>query len=385
MKDVSIYFSPINVGDTTYEASQLGSRIIEVENSTENLERGSVAFVFVDEYRNSDINPDQDDFSYILDKIYKLEGGSWQTEIYNLGKIKPGNSSADTFVAVKEVVSELVKHDIIPLVIGGSQDLTYAVYQGYAKLEQTINLMTIDAEFDLGDPEGEISHNAWLNKIIMDKSSLLFNYTNLGYQSYYVKEEELSLFNTMFFDTHRLGDFYSNTKMVEPLVRNSDILSFDLNAIRSSDYKGNSKDSPHGFYGEDACSIMRYAGLSDKLTSLGIFNFNSTDLFVKQDANLVAQMVWYFVEGVNHRNGDYPKCTKKKYTKYRVSIDDFKDEIIFYKSNKSARWWMEVPYPNSEKLKFQRHFMIPCTYEAYQAAQQNEMPDLWWKTYQKLV
>ena len=111
---------------------------------------------------------------------------------------------------------------------------------------------------------------------------------------------------------------------------------------------------------------MRYAGLSDKLTSLGIFNFNSTDLFVKQDANLVAQMVWYFVEGVNHRNGDYPKCTKKKDTKYRVSIDDFKDEIIFYKSNKSARWWMEVPYPNSEKLKFQRQKVFYKLYRLLQ-------------------
>jgi len=385
MKDISIYFSPINIGDNTYEATQLGSKIIEVDGSTENLEKGSIGFVFVDEYRNSEIESHSDNFSYILDKIYKLEGGNWQTNVYNLGKIMSGNNSSDTFLAVKEVVAELVKNDIIPIVIGGSQDLTLGMYQGYAKLEQTINLMTVDAEFDLGDPEKDISDKGWLNKILMDKSSLLFNYTNLGYQSYYVKEEELGLFKTMFFDTHRLGEYYSNNTMVEPLVRNSDILSFDLDAIRSSDYKGNSKDSPHGFYGEDACRIMRYAGVSDKLTSLGIFNFNSTDLFVKQDANLVAQMVWYFIEGVNHRNGDYPKCTKKKYTKYRVSIDDFKDEIIFYKSDKSARWWMEVPYPNSEKLKFQRHFMIPCTYEIYQDALKNEMPDLWWKTYQKLI
>jgi len=384
MKDISIYFSPINIGDNTYEATQLGSKIVEIDSSTENLEKGSIAFVFVDEYRNSGIESHQDDFSYILDKIYGLESRLESKTIYNLGKIKPGNNPLDTFVAVKEVTAELVKNDIIPILIGGSQDLTFGMYQGYEKLEQTVNLMTVDAEFNIGDPEHEITDKAWLNKIIMHQPSFLFNYTNLGYQSYYVKEEELGLIKNMYFDAHRLGEFYSNPKMVEPLVRNSDILSFDLDAIRSSDYKGNSKESPHGFYGEDACRIMRYAGISDKLTSLGIFNFNSTT-FVKQDANLVAQMVWYFIDGINHRTGDFPKCTKKKYTKYRVSIDDFKDEIIFYKSDKSARWWMEVPYPNSEKLKFQRHLMLPCTYETYQDAIKNEMPDLWWKTYQKLA
>jgi len=384
MKDISIYFSPVSIGDNSYTKTQLGSNTICVED-TSDLKKESIAVVFVDEYRNSNIESHQDSFSHILHKLNQLEIGQWYTPIYVLGKIKPGKNPQDTFVAVKEVVAELVKNDIIPLVIGGSQDLTLAMYQGYEKLEQTVNLMTIDAQFDLGDPEHNISDKAWLNKIIMHKPSFLFNYTNLGYQSYYVKKEELDLFNKMYFDAFRLGEFYSNNTMVEPLVRNSDIVSFDLDAIRSSDYKANAKDSPHGFYGEDACRIMRYAGLSDKLTSFGIFNFNSSSLFVKHDANLVAQMMWYFMEGVNSRKADYPKGTKTNYTKYRVNIDDFKDEIVFYKSDKSARWWMEVPYPNSGNLKFQRHLLVPCTYETYLNALKNDMPNLWWKTYKKLM
>lgn len=385
MKDISIYFSPVNLGDCEYQVTQLGSKVISVDESTEGLEKDSLAIVFVDEYGNSNIGSHQDSFSFILDKLYQLEVRNWNHRLYNLGRIKAGNQPSDTFIAVKEVVAELIKNDIIPIVIGGSQDLTFAMYQGYEKLEQTVNLMTVDAEFDLGDPDKEITDKAWLNKIILHQPNFLFNYTNLGYQSYYVKDEELDLFNKMYFDAFRLGDFYSNNKMVEPLVRNTDVLSFDLDSIRSSDYKANSKHSPHGFYGEDACRIMRYAGLSDKLTSLGIFNFKSLDLFVKQDANLVAQMIWYFIEGVNNRKADYPKGSKSKYTKYRVSVDDFKDEIVFYKSDKSGRWWMEVPYPNSENLKFQRHLLVPCTYEVYQDAIKSDMPNLWWKTYQKLV
>lgn len=383
MKDLSIYFRPI-FKDSTYKNSQLGSQIIDDVNFDE-VEKNSLAIIFVDEYRNSNIQPNDASFQIIQDKLYQLECPDWNRNIYNFGHISPGLTQSDTYAALKEVVAELVKNEVIPIVIGGSQDLTYAIYQAYEKLEQTVNLMTIDAEFDLGDVDEDVFYNAWLNKIVTHKPNYLFNYANFGYQSYYIKQEEKKLFDDLYFDYHSLGEFYSNTKIVEPLVRNSDILSFDLDAIRSSDYKANSKDSPHGFYGEDACRIMRYAGLSDKMTSIGLFNFNYQNWSVKSDANLVAQMIWYFIEGVHQRKNDYPKGSKKSYTKYRVAVDDFKDEIVFYKSDKSGRWWMEVPYPNTENLKFQRHLLVPCTYKTYQNAIKNDIPNLWWKTYQKLV
>jgi hypothetical protein len=33
---------------------------------------------------------------------------------------------------------------------------------------------------------------------------------------------------------------------------------------------------------------------------------------------------------------------------------------------------------------YERHHMVPCDSRDYELAMQNEMPDLWWKTYQKL-
>ncbi len=383
MKDLSIYFNPIEKL-SSYADTQLGNKIIDDVDFNE-IERNTLAIIFVSEYRNSNIEFNANSFQIIQDKLYQLEFPVWNKTIYNLGEITQGLTQTDTYIALKEVVAELVKSEVIPIVIGGSQDLTYAMYQAYEKLEQTVNLMTIDAEFDLGDVDSDIKSNAWLNKIVTHKPNYLFNYANFGYQSYYVKQNEKRLFDDLYFDYHSLGEFYSNTKMVEPLVRNSDIISFDLDAIRSSDYKANAKDSPHGFYGEDACRILRYAGLSDKITSIGIFNYNFQNWTAKSDGNLIAQMVWYFIEGVHQRKNDYPKGSKKTYTKYRVAVDDFKDEIVFYKSDKSGRWWMEVPYPNTENLKFQRHLLVPCTYETYQNAIKNDIPNLWWKTYQKLV
>ena len=384
MKDISIYFSEFGDASAANE-NQLGSFLtVNTANSFSLPARHEIAILFVPEYRNSDLVSNTRLFNEVRTRLYHLFPSDWKVPISDLGTIMPGNSVTDTYKALKEVIIELVKNDVFPIVIGGGQDLTYPIFEAYQSLEQTVNILDIDCAADIGDPDQNIKNNAWLSKILMHQPNYLFNYSLLGYQSYLVKTEETDLLSKLFFDAYRLGDFYSNDKMVEPLVRNADILSFDLDAIRGSDYTGNSRFLPHGFYGEDACRIMRYAGLSDKLTSLGIFNLQEGTR-ASFDANLIAQMIWYFIEGFNNRKKDYPIGTKATYTRYLVSIDDFKDEIIFYKSDKSGRWWMEVPYPKVEGVKFQRHLLVPCNYEDYQNALKNEMPNLWWRTFEKLA
>lgn len=385
MKDLSIYFESVSTL-RDYIAGKLGERVRMNDGSGfPEPKENCIAFVFVPDYRNGVNSTGSDWVQDFRNSFYDLYGGEWNSEIYDLGIIRPGETVADTYVAVKDVVSELIKNNIFPIVIGGAQDLTYPVYQAYEKLEQTINLMAIDPGLDLGDPEKEISADGWLSKIILHKPSYLFNFSLFGYQSYLVNPKEIQLLDDLHFDAYRLGEFYSNSRMAEPLLRNADILSFDMNAIRSSDYKGNKKHFPNGFYGEDACRIMRYAGISDKMTSLGVFNFEPANHEgYYSDVNLLAQIIWYFIEGYNLRKKDYPIGTKSAYLKYRVNIDDFKDEIVFYKSNKSSRWWLEVPYPKMKGIKLQRHLLVPCDYEDYENALNNELPDLWLRTYKKL-
>jgi len=388
MKDISIYFTP-DVEPVQYTDQQIGGmlRVNSITGGFPDLDQKGVALIFVPEYRQG--NGDSE-YKYWIQAFRaafaKQFKGDWKSTIYDLGIIIPGNEVMDTYMVLVEVVAELSKKDIIPLVIGGSQDLTFAIYKAYEKLEQTINLVAVDAELDMGDPEDDIHARGWLNKIILHKPNYLFNFSLFGYQSNLISREERKLLEELYFDHYRLGDFYNNQRMAEPLLRNADILSFDLNAIKAADYRGNSTYLPNGFYGEDACRVMRYAGMSDKLSALGLFNFKlaESQSDQKADINLLAQMCWYFIEGHNLRKQDYPVGSKTAYLKYRVNIDDFKDEIIFYKSNKSSRWWMEVPYPNMKGMKLQRHLLVPCDYEDYENALNNELPDLWLRTYRKL-
>lgn len=322
--------------------------------------------------------------AYVRENLYRLCQGTYSVKLVDLGNIKPGHTPEDTDFALKSVIAELLSKNIIPIILGGSQDLTYAQYLGYEESNKIINVVSVDSRFDLGKAEDKISSQSFLNKIILYQPSFLFNYSNIGYQTYFVEQGSISLMTKLYFDVYRLGQMRSNIEEIEPIVRNADMLSFDISAIRQSDAPANANSSPNGFYGEEACQIARYAGMSDKLTSFGIYEINPAFDVANQTAQLAAQIAWYFIDGYYGRKKDFPARDSNDYTKYRVPIKDQTHEIVFYKSQKSDRWWMDVPYPPNKKIKFERHHLVPCTYSDYQLACQEEVPDRWWQTFQKL-
>ncbi|RZK61700.1 MAG: arginase, partial [Pedobacter sp.] len=323
---------------------------------------------------------------YFREKFYKLNEGSFSSRIVDLGNIKHGATVADTYIAIKMVVSDLIKKDIIPIIIGGGQDLTYAQYLGYEDLEQKVDLVIIDNQFDIGDddtPGIETRSDCYLNKIFLHQPNYLFNYSNIGYQTYFVNQESLSVMDKLYFDVHRLGEFAQDITLTEPIIRNANMISFDLGSIRSADAAANANTTPNGFDGEEACRIARYAGMNDKLTSIGFYEFNPAYDNNGQTAFLLAQMIWYFVDGFYARKKDFPLTPKSQFMIYRTSLKDGSGEMVFVKSKKSDRWWMQVPYPSGQS-KNERYHLVPCRYDDYQTAVSGEMPDLWWRTFQKL-
>ena len=388
--DITLYFEPIDTSkierDEDYMPTQLGS-VIDIhkeEGRFPDLEKIDLAIIGVKEERNAVNNegcaeaPDA-----VRNKLYQLFQRG-ETAIADLGNIIGGNTVEDTYFVLSAAVAALVDNNIVPIIIGGSQDLTYANYTAYESLEQTINMVVVGPTFDLGVAGQELNAQNYLSKIILHQPNYLYNYSNIGYQSYFVDVHALELMRKLFFDAYRLGVVQNDIKEVEPIVRNADLLSFDIGAIRQSDAPGNQNASPNGFYGEEACQITRYAGLSDKLTSIGFYEINPTYDNFGQTAHLVAQMIWYFVDGFCNRKKDYPVGDKSKYTKYRVAIQDGKHEIVFYKSKKSDRWWMSIPYPENEEIKLDRHLLAPCSYADYEKACEDDIPDRWLLAFQKL-
>ncbi len=353
------------------------------EEGFPDLDGVSIALLGVKEGRNAINNEGCGlDLSKIRSRFYNLYSGNWNINVADLGDIEAGNTIEDTYFAVTQTVESLLKLNIIPVIIGGGQDITYANYRAYDNLEQTVNLVSVDSRFDLGSLEDELSSRSFLSKIIMEEPNNLFNYSNIGYQTYYNAQEEINLLQNLYFDTYRLG-VVKEIQLIEPVMRDADIVSVDIGSIRQSDAPANNNTSPNGFYGEEICAIARYAGISDKVTSFGIYEYNNALDINYQTSSLIAQMLWYFIEGVNKRAQDYPYTTKESYQKFSVLFDD-DDPINFYKSDKSGRWWMEINLITNDN-KYKRHALIPCAYQDYVKAMEQKIPERWYKAQQKLV
>ncbi len=364
----------------SFKTARLGNSVIfhTKDYQPEITSNIKIALITVTEDRNALNNIGTgNDFETFRKEFYKLYPGNWFTKIVDLGTINRGNNIKDTNFALKETVNHLLKKNIIPIVLGGSQALTYSIYRAYDNLEQTVNLVAIDNKFDLDDVDAPLNSRNYLSKIIMNSPNNLFNFSNIGYQTFFNAQEEIDLIDKLYFDSYRLGAVNTNISIVEPILRDADIATVDISALRKTEAPANNNTTPNGFYGEEMCAILRYAGLSDKITSLGIFEYNPKLDNRCQTAQLIAQMVWYFIEGINFRSNEYPFTSKKEYKKYIVPIDN--DVIHFYKSNKSERWWMEITNNITKK-----ETLIPCSYQDYIEANNQNIPDKWWKTLRKL-
>ncbi len=345
------------------------------------LHNVKMAIIAVEEGRRAiDNERTGNDFSEIRKHLYQLYQGNWQLKIVDLGNLTQGATVEDTYFALQKVLTYLLKQKIIPILIGGGQDLLYTNYRAYDVLEQTVNVVAIDNKFNFGSFEEVITSQSYLSHIVMNKPNNLFNFTNIGYQTFFNSQEEKDLIDKLYFDAYRLGEVVQQPEIAEPILRNADIVSVNLNALRFSEAPANNNATPNGFYGEAVCALARYAGISDKVTSFGIYEYNAKEDTKNQTAQLIAQIIWYFIEGVNFRANDYPFGSKKEYKKYLVPID--KETYVFYKSHKSGRWWMEINYKINNKNK--RHALIPCTYQDYIKATNQELPDLWYKTLKKI-
>ncbi len=303
-------------------------------------------------------------------ELYSLIASTTKANIVDIGNIEPGKTFNDTLFALQEVCKTLLSNSIIPVLLGGSKELGYAQFAAFQKIVKNLEATIISPTIDL-------DKHAFLNKICLHEPNLLFNINALGYQSHYVPEKAVSTLRKLYFNPIRLGVLRSNLADIEPVLRNTDMTSFDIGAVKQSDAPGNHDNNPSGLTSEEACQLCWYAGISEKMRSFAIYEINPEFDYRNTTSKLGAQMVWYFLDGYYNRKGDHPEM-HKEFLKYRCTMVQNEPDVVFYKSKRTERWWMEIPGHTSAK-----NLVIPCSYSDYTMATKGEMPDLFFKALQK--
>ena len=337
------------------------------------LERVKIAIIGVQESRNSYYPVMEYDMDAFRREFYQLYPGNWAVSVADLGNLPSGETTEDTYYALSEIAKHLRQVGIIPVILGGSQDLTVALYRSFEQSNHWVNIVSVDNRFDFSQEEELISGRSYMSDIITQNPSRLYNFTNLGYQSYLIAQEELDLMDKLFFEAYRLGYVLDYSQKTEPIFREADIASFDMKVLSGLADGTFPQGMPNGIDSRTICALSRYAGISDRISVLGCFDLVNSTIFHK----LLAQIIWYFVEGVDNRFDEYPVATSQGFMRYAVQMSD--RELVFFKSNKSQRWWMEMLIEDYLDNKSKRSALLSCTHQDYLDACKDILPDRWWK------
>ncbi|MCH1485368.1 MAG: formimidoylglutamase [Flavobacteriaceae bacterium] len=352
------------------------------ERGIPDLDTTKIVIIGIPENRNSiDYLGDELNLNEIRKSLYNLYPGNWSTEIADLGNLILGENIEQTYGRIISMLSILFEKNIIPIIIGGSHDLLYANYRAYDSFKSTVNIVNIDSNFDIGDSAKPINNLSYLGKIILDEPHNLFNYSNLGYQTYHNSQEEIDLMENLYFESYRLGEVCSNIRLSEPVMRDADIVSIDLKSVRASELSSRQKFSPNGFDGKEICALSRYAGISNKVSSFAIYEYKSSNEDEITEM-LISQIIWYFIEGVNCRVQDSDFQNDEDYNKFTVIVDEY--ELIFYQNKITSRWWIEIIGDGSNN-KLKQNTLLPCTLNDYEVAKNGSIPERWFKAIKKNV
>lgn len=361
---------------------QLGANISFPESEDElHLNKNAIVIVAVPEYRGSvdDYTTDAiNQLNNIRETLYAFYMGNWSYPVIDLGTIKPGKTIGDTYYALKEVVKQILLKRAKPIILGGSQDLTFYQYRAFDEIGSMVNMVNVDARFDLGDSKEELHHRNYLSHIIVNKPYNLFNHSNIGYQTYFNPQEEIDLLDRLYFETYRLGEVVENIKHVEPVIRDADIATIDCDSIKTIDHLDKNVN-PNGFNEREICNITRYMGLSDKTKTLGLYELKKGQSPAFNI--LIAQMIWYFIEGCNYEMHEDISTDNKYLTKHIVPISE--EDLIFYHSQLSDRWWIEIPHSIKQYNKLKQNTFLPCSKDDYLDACDQIIPERWYKAKKK--
>jgi arginase family enzyme len=385
--DLNGYFDPVSLERPEFEYldnQESFSHHISVHTPDQpirELDKHQVALIGIPIDSNGFIKGSKEAPNHIRSSLYQLRKINRNLMIYDLGNIKNGGSINDTYFALRDVILELRERDISCILFGGSQDLSHGVFLALEKQEGLHQVLSIDSMLDFSLNEDQQNSRNYLNHVVNNTGLKQFSLTNLGHQAYFVTENQLQQLDKSYLESIRLGEARQEIKQAEPLIRDSEFISIDLGAVRHADAPGASIPSPNGFFGDELCQLTRYAGLSEQTSILGFFEFNPSTDINGQTAHLTAQAAWYFLEGLTHRIRENPVDTPEHIKKFIVTLNAAGHDIIFHKSTISDRWWMEIPVKNPATGY---NFFVSCSYEDYQLACNQEIPDRWWRFLHRL-
>ena len=356
--------------DNGYNDGQIGSHIAMYEEEFPDLDEADIVLVGIGEVRGHGVHtgyspgPDK-----IREQFYQLYYWHSQVKMADIGNVKTGALLTDSYAAAKTVIAELMKEKKTVVILGGSHDNTLAQYYAYGSLNKIIEATGIDSIINL-NMESPLRHESFLMEVLTGEPNYIRHYNHIGFQIYNIHPKMMETMDKLRFDCFRLGKVKEHIEEMEPVIRNSNMVSIDIAAIANA-YAPATDISPNGFTGEEICTITKYAGMSPNVNTLGIYGYLPENDMNDLTARQIAHMLWYFVDGKQISKNETRIEDIDNLNEYHTTLAEI--QTVFLQSKKTGRWWMQMP-----DKKF-----IACSYGDYVMASNNEIPERWLRSQER--
>ncbi len=340
-------------GDLPFSDTQLGSKVYFFGQTGSFREDTQFALISSNQQAAS-----------IKKRLYRMSAHPGLRPIVDLGTLVNIKSSTLT-----PVLRELDEAGIIPILLGISQnDITHILLALSKVKNQRIRPVFVDDKIGIGQD----FTRSYLNPILEQEEITVDSISILSFQQHYSNIEQVRI-KFPFVHGLRLGTLRNDIKTAEPYVRDANALFFLFNALKHAEAPAQLASNPSGLYSEEACQLTKYAGINESMEFFALGNFDLQYDEHGQTAELTAQMIWYFIFGHQNRANEALTSTNRNLTKYMVNPDDLDVGFIFYKSEKTGRWW--VSRQEASKSPRVTNKIYACSYEDYQMCTHNEISE----------
>jgi arginase family enzyme len=365
--NIEDFLEPINKDmiseDAGYKDNQIGKIIDAYEEGFPDLERADIVILGCGEQRGAGLMTRSEAADEVRKEFYNLFYWHTDVNLADIGNLRIGNQLNDTYAALKMVVHELVNMGKLVVVLGGSHDLTLGQYQAFVDDKKSIDAVGIDAIIDI-NIDSPFRSDKFLLDLFTGEPNYMNHYNHLAFQSYFVHPRMLETMDKLRFDCFRVGVVKDRIEEMEPVIRNCHLFSFDMAAIANAFAPANTA-SPNGLNGEEACTLMQYAGMSPNMQAIGIYGYQPENDKESLTAKQISHMLWYLMDGHSRGSREATLDDRDSFNEFHMTFAEV--ETLFLQSKKTGRWWMQLP-----DQKF-----IACSYRDYIAASQNELPERW--------
>jgi arginase family enzyme len=361
------FLEPLNLGrvsnDTGYKEGQIGKVIKVYEDEFPDLDNVDIVIVGCGEQRGAALLQPGTAADVIRNEFYNLYYWHQDIRLADIGNVKIGKANTDTYAALKVVLHEMMLEGKTVIVLGGSHDLTLSQYYAFADEKRQVDAVGVDAVIDINIDSPFRSDN-YLMELLTADPNYMRHYNHIAFQSYFVHPRMLETMDKLRFDCFRVGTVKEHIDEMEPVIRNCQILSFDISALAHAFAPANSI-TPNGLNGEEACTLLQYAGMSSNMQSVGIYGYRPEKDVEQLTAKQISQMLWYFMDGRSRGSREAMIDERESFNEFHTAFAEV--ETTFLQSKKTGRWWMQLP---------DKQF-IACSYKDYLLASSNEIPERW--------